>query len=65
MKIENIPTEELLKDKEESLLDIKTCEDALKLGITAYSGGSVQERLDCNKRIVEKINKELEVRRVI
>ncbi|MBU3956448.1 OmpA family protein [bacterium] len=60
--IEKIPIEELLKDKEESLLDIENCKMALKVGIVKYSGGSVQERLEINQKIVEKIDKELERR---
>lgn len=57
--ITTIDIEELQKDKEESLQDIIICENAIQLNIKEYSGGSVQERLDVNKRIVEKINKEL------
>jgi len=59
MEIIEIPTGELLKDKQESLLDITNCKMALRLGITKYSGGSVQERLEINQKIVEKIDIEL------
>jgi len=59
MRIDEIPIGELLKDKEESLVDIKNCETALLFGVTTYSAGSVSERLDVNKKIVEKINTEL------
>lgn len=59
MNIIEIPTDELLKDKQESLLDIANCKTALRLGITQYSGGSVQERLEINQKIVEKIDIEL------
>ena len=59
MDIEKIPIEELKKDKEESIVDIKVCENALALGVMTYSGGSVKERLDINKKIIEKIDKEL------
>lgn len=61
--IEQILTDELLKDKQESILDITICKVALKIGITTYSGGSVQERLEINQKIVDKINKELLLRR--
>ena len=59
MKIEMIPTEELLKDKKESLADIEICKEALMLNITTYSRGSVQERLEVNQKIVKQINEEL------
>jgi len=61
--IEQILTDELLKDKQESILDIAICKAALKIGITTCSGGSVQERLEINQKIVDKINKELLLRR--
>ena len=61
MEINLISTEELLKDKQESLADIEICRKALSLlpPIETYSGGSVQDRLEINQRIVEKIEKEL------
>ena len=61
--MEQILTDELLKDKQESILDIAICKAALKIGITTCSGGSVQERLEINQKIVDKINKELLLRR--
>ena len=61
MEINLIPKEELLKDKQESLIDIEICKKALSLlpPIETYSGGSVQDRLETNYKIVEKIQKEL------
>jgi len=58
MKIEQIPLDELEKDKQESLEDIIICEKAIRHNVK-YSGGSIQDRLDTNKRILKKINKEL------
>jgi hypothetical protein len=66
MKIQEIPIEELLKDRKESEEDIIICERALSLipPIENYSGGKVQDRLDTNKRIVSMINEELERRKL-
>ena len=63
MDITQIPIDELLKDKTESLADIQNCQIALRVGIIEYSGGSVQERLDINQKIVNKINEELKRRK--
>jgi len=60
-----IPTEELEKDLKDSKEDILVCSEALRIGITTYSSGSVKERLDCNKHFVSVITKELERRKVI
>ena len=60
--ITTIPEEELRKDLQDSYADILACESALKLGITSYSGGSVQKRLDANKHFVQVISAELERR---
>ena len=62
MKISEIPIEELIKDKEESLKDIDTCTIALSHGVTNYSGGLVNDRMEVNKGIVKKIDKELNLR---
>ncbi len=59
MDIEKIPKQELIKDREESLVDIKVCRKALSLGVTNYSGGSTQERLDINLQILDKIDNEI------
>ena len=61
--ITKMPIEELLKDKQESLADIQNCQIALRISIIEYSGGSVQERLDINQKIVDKINQELKRRK--
>ena len=59
MNIQKIPLEKLYKDKQDSIDDIKICENALKNGIRTYSGGHVQTRINNNKRIIKKINAEL------
>jgi len=60
--ITEIPTLELKKDLQESLVDIELCQNALLCGVTVYSGGSVQVRLNTNKRFVEVITAELKRR---
>lgn len=62
MDITKISIEELNKDLAESRIDISVCENALSIGVTKYSAGSVQERLDINKKIVAKIEVELKRR---
>ena len=62
--ITTIPYDELIKDRQESELDIPICEAALKIGVTTHKDGtSVQERIDVNKLIIVKIDLELERRR--
>ena len=60
--ITEIPITELEEDLRESLIDMGVCETALLCGVITYSGGSVQDRLDANKRITEVITAELERR---
>lgn len=52
---------ELLRDRQDSLLDIATCQRALANGILTYGYGnhSVRERLDRNTEIVRIIDAEL------
>ena len=57
--ITTISTETLEKDLQESKNDISICQQALDIGITNYSGGSVKDRLEANKHFVEIITKEL------
>jgi hypothetical protein len=57
-----IPIETLEKDLLESKEDILVCQQALDLGITNYSGGSIKDRLEDNKRFIEIITKELDRR---
>jgi hypothetical protein len=57
--ITEIPTSELENDLAASLQDIKVCTIAIREGIATYSGGSVQDRLDTNRAIVQKIKAEL------
>jgi len=64
MNISEIPLQDLLKDKDESIEDIKICEKALRHDIKNYSGGSVRTRLEVNIGIVNKINDELARRNV-
>jgi hypothetical protein len=61
--IHSIPTEELEKDLLDSNIDIGVCETALQLGITSYSGGPIQKRLEANKCFVKVITAELERRK--
>jgi len=61
--IKTISMEELKKDLQESKKDIQICKGALLNNINNYSGGSVQKRLDTNKRIVIKITQELNRRK--
>lgn len=61
--ITTIQTSELEKDLWDSNQDIAVCETALVLGETTYSGGSVQERLESNRRFVVIITAELARRR--
>ena len=57
--IATIPTGELVTDLRDSLLDIEICKRALAAGVTHYTGGAVQYRLDRNRQIVEVIEAEL------
>ena len=59
MKIEEISMRRLMKDRKESLIDIHMCETALGFGVTTYRGESVKERLEVNKKIVERIDAEI------
>lgn len=58
-----IPTSELKADLEETIVDIRVCELAILGGVTTYSGGEIQERLDVNHRIANLITCELLQRR--
>lgn len=64
MNIEYISTEKLIKDRLESIQDIKVCQDAIKNGIFTYSGGFVQDRLNSNRKFIEKIESELTKRNI-
>ncbi|MCB0063991.1 MAG: hypothetical protein KDE19_17835 [Caldilineaceae bacterium] len=55
-------TEELKRDLADTQEDIKRCERALQYGVSFYSVGGVQARLDTNKRIAAKISLELMAR---
>lgn len=57
--LSHITTAQLERDLRESIEDIETCQMALLQGVTQYSGGSVAERRDTNKRMVEVICGEL------
>lgn len=59
MNIKKISIAELIKDKDESIADIKVCEQALSLGVARYSGGFVRGCLNINKNIIVKIDAEL------
>ncbi len=61
-QIDNIPADELLRDRRESIEDISFCNLALMRGVTHYSGGSVQDRINVNRMIVVLIDAELDKR---
>ena len=65
MDITAIPTNELRQDLQDSLNDIKICQLAINHGIEAYSGGSVQHRLNENRRFVKVITAELARRETV
>ena len=60
--LDNITITELRDDLAEAQADIKVCELALLHDVTTYSGGSVQARLDSNRRVVAVITAELQRR---
>lgn len=60
-----IPTTELEQDLLNSQKYIAYCETALALGITTYSSGSAQMRLDDNRYFVKVITAELERRKTL
>lgn len=62
MDIKTISLHELVQDKQESLADIEICKQALAIGIHEYTRGRVQDRLETNIKIVEKIDEELKRR---
>ena len=64
MNLAEMSLDELLKDRKESEEDIIVCERALSLTppIETYSGGSVKERLNTNKKILSIIDEELKRR---
>jgi len=57
--VTKIPTEKLIKDLDDTVEDIAACRVALAYGLTTYSDGSVQDRLDTNLRIKDVITAEL------
>jgi hypothetical protein len=60
MEISEIPMAELEKDLEDSIQDIFVCKLALLLGQTTYGvGESVEERIQANEGITEKIRTEI------
>jgi len=63
MNIEDIPTEELKKDLQDSIDDISICSLSLAVGVYEYNDGnkkcSVQNRLDTNAEIIKVIEAEL------
>lgn len=61
--IKTLSDKELEKDLLDSHEDIEICTFSLLNGITKYSGGSVQKRLDDNKYFVEVITTELNRRK--
>jgi hypothetical protein len=62
--LSEILNDELLRDLYEGLMDIQVCIQALRRGVTAYSGGLVADRISTNKVINAKIVAELELRNI-
>jgi hypothetical protein len=60
--IKTIPDEELEQDLADSYKDVVDCTNALNAGITRYSGGLVQERLNKNKQFIAIITSEIKRR---
>lgn len=63
--ITTISTFELQRDLEESIADAELCQHALEIGVTEYSGHSVEDRLNGNIAIIDLINAELVRRGVV
>lgn len=63
INIATLTISELESDLFDSQEDIKLCEMSLRKGISYYSGGSVQDRLDSNKHFVKVITAEIERRK--
>ena len=57
--IENIPIDELRKDLNDTIDDIRICALTLLCGIERYSGGSVKSRIEKNERIQALIDSEI------
>lgn len=60
--ITKLSTALLKADLAETKTDIIVCQNALAVGITEYSNGTTQYRLDTNLKIEVVIEKELERR---
>lgn len=61
-ELKDFPTQELINDLEDTVNDIAVCKLALDAGITQYSGGSVQWRLEENQKMYRIITGELKRR---
>lgn len=57
MKIEQIPTDELISDKKGYIEDIKICE--LMTSVTIHRKDEVNQQIAINRGIIVVINKEL------
>jgi len=66
MSIEQLPTEELLKDLEETQDDLAVARKAKAMGLTTYNNGTdaVQYRIEVNEQIEQIIKEELNRRGV-
>lgn len=63
--LSELSTEEMTKDRDDSIADIAVCEKALSLGIAHHQDGtSVQSRVDVNKKIIMRIDDELSRRKI-
>lgn len=59
-----IETRELLSDREACVNDIAWCKLALAAGVTHYSGGEVQNRIDADEKMVQTIDRLLAERQI-
>jgi len=64
LDIKTIPDDRLKQDLDDSYKDIMDCTTALKVGVTQYSGGSIEERLNKNKHFVKVITAEIKRRKM-
>lgn len=62
INIQEIPTEELEKDLQDSLKDIEACKAGLACGLVESCGTPIQYRLEQNQHFVRVITAELERR---
>ena len=58
--ITEIPTDEMIRDRDESEADIKICQTVLACGVTHHRDGlPVRDRINSNRQIIKRIDAEL------